>query len=730
LKLILFLNNSEVKSLTLKEGQEYTVGRGEDTDIRLEPEKGISRKHLKIYFNESHWVVECLSQYGGLLVNEEPVKEIVIDTRIEFKVPPYSFIADNSDEINEQEAKKEIASAEIAVDEGASSEDYSDVSESEDYSDANESDNSEPNESEGQEGQAYSPEASVSEQAPQFICVDEEAPEEKEEVPQANASDFEGDLESTMIGVSTLEILLTAEHPNGEKETFKLEGYSWIVGRDASCEIHLQNNHISRRHLEITYSNEILNIIDLGSSNGTHINNEKISPKIPYRVDSGDLIRIKNIIITIIVKDANYNNRINAIAEEHLLVPQIKLQPVQGQPSNLPAVSQGAPQNLVAQPADVNPMAQYLGLDLNQEAVELVKNEPIKKKKNNKIVIYAVIGLVPFLLMGLFSDDKPKKDKRQPSSTSKNSNPFEQLKPQEKDLVKDAFRLAKSYLHSAKFGLCLSELEKIHFLIPSYRRSKNIERTCREGLRIKDIRRTEQERQEKQRQTKMKVLRIIKLCTAKFNQFKSLDELNFCLSEASDLDPGSAEIEALQMRLQAIIDRKARGLNVIKNRRRLIAIGEQKYQKAMNAQDPNETLKSIKALEQFLSTNYPDPKGNKSKAKALIIRLRNLLKRKVSTYLNSCNSKLQASDYKSAFYLCQKALKEDPNNQDAKELISRIQRNLSTKMKELYDNASIEENYGNIESAKEIWTKIITDDFKGGTVFFERAERQLRKYGD
>jgi pSer/pThr/pTyr-binding forkhead associated (FHA) protein len=49
---------------------------------------------------------------------------------------------------------------------------------------------------------------------------------------------------------------------------------------------------VSRMHASIRTQNEKLNIRDLGSSNGTRLNGEKLTPQIPYPIQNGDVIAL------------------------------------------------------------------------------------------------------------------------------------------------------------------------------------------------------------------------------------------------------------------------------------------------------------------------------------------------------------------------------------------------------------------------------------------------------
>lgn len=61
-----------------------------------------------------------------------------------------------------------------------------------------------------------------------------------------------------------------------------------LVGRSNECDIHLAVAHLSRRHAQLQILDGLLYVKDLGSSNGTFLNGEKVSEA---RVRRGDELR-------------------------------------------------------------------------------------------------------------------------------------------------------------------------------------------------------------------------------------------------------------------------------------------------------------------------------------------------------------------------------------------------------------------------------------------------------
>jgi pSer/pThr/pTyr-binding forkhead associated (FHA) protein len=71
--------------------------------------------------------------------------------------------------------------------------------------------------------------------------------------------------------------------------SFALSAQS-VIGRDPTATVHLTDEEVSRRHAIITLGEGQATIEDLGSVNGTHIDDGPIRGEAPIRI--GDRIRV------------------------------------------------------------------------------------------------------------------------------------------------------------------------------------------------------------------------------------------------------------------------------------------------------------------------------------------------------------------------------------------------------------------------------------------------------
>ncbi len=76
-----------------------------------------------------------------------------------------------------------------------------------------------------------------------------------------------------------------------------------VIGRDNECDINIQSPSISRKHLQLEIEDDKLYVTDLGSSNGTVINDIKITGR--TQINSKSRIIAGRITIQVELPEAN-----------------------------------------------------------------------------------------------------------------------------------------------------------------------------------------------------------------------------------------------------------------------------------------------------------------------------------------------------------------------------------------------------------------------------------------
>ncbi|GAA2217150.1 FHA domain-containing protein [Micromonospora olivasterospora] len=72
--------------------------------------------------------------------------------------------------------------------------------------------------------------------------------------------------------------------------SFRLSRQPQVIGRGPSADIGVDDPHLSRRHASVLLTAEGVALVDLGSTNGTWLNDRRIDG--PERLADGDVIRV------------------------------------------------------------------------------------------------------------------------------------------------------------------------------------------------------------------------------------------------------------------------------------------------------------------------------------------------------------------------------------------------------------------------------------------------------
>ena len=79
-------------------------------------------------------------------------------------------------------------------------------------------------------------------------------------------------------------------HTGTSREYVLQEGATATIGRSSGNDIHIPEQHVSRQHAVINYREGIFMVSDLGSANGTFVNDMKVEE--PYPLMVGDEVRL------------------------------------------------------------------------------------------------------------------------------------------------------------------------------------------------------------------------------------------------------------------------------------------------------------------------------------------------------------------------------------------------------------------------------------------------------
>ncbi len=655
LKLKVRKHGSEYKELSLEVGREYVAGRANDCDIVLEDLPGISRHHFKIKFVDEVWQVQVLSKFGNLTKDGEPTNQFDIHSQDSFKISPFDFIVlDEIAEVNEAEQVPSI--------------------------------------NPGTKNNAL-------------------AIIETSEAPRVFDENFQGDNEITSVGsfIGIPYLRISGPHQK-QDEVLRLEGKSWIAGRDESCSVILNDATASRKQFRIDLNEEEYFITDVGSSNGTLVNGAKVAMKTPLK--SGDIISVQSLTIHFELRDPGFKEKIQGISENFVNSPAliIEKEPAYIHPSFMPESYSGDGGAIpLHYPQHQNP-----------------RRRP-RKKNNNKLFVYGAIALVIIIGLFLFSDGPKRGDN---SNHSASGSKFDRLSIAQKQLVADSYNLANNFLLQGKYANAQAQLIKISDILgeEAYQESRRLMAQCQTALDNEGkIAKIEIDRKRAEEVTK-RLSEILFRCN-KISQTANAEQvINQCLEEAINLDPGNEEINVQKDRVRKRLSDASERANQKADYRARVERAREMYNHARSLESKGELLLAIAAYEKLAATSLPDPEDRKKEAQRKIASIRQSLSQKAEEYIRSGQRFAEQNNLKSALSELIKAQKIDASNSKVNSMIKKYRGDLDNQLQDLYGEATIYEGNSRLERALEIWKKIVDLDRPDGE-YYRKSKSKLHTYG-
>ncbi len=130
--------------------------------------------------------------------------------------------------------------------------------------------------------------------------------------------------------MSDSEVMLQVDiiGPQGLLKSITTATKELILGRDPTCHISVSDLNISRSHLKISWNENEVSVVDLGSSNGTHVNKHKLVHGFINKVFPSDDIKLGTsnltLKLTLLTKDQNkvLTHEAQPVAEFQPAVPE------------------------------------------------------------------------------------------------------------------------------------------------------------------------------------------------------------------------------------------------------------------------------------------------------------------------------------------------------------------------------------------------------------------------
>ena len=151
---------------------------------------------------------------------------------------------------------------------------------------------------------------------------------------------------------------------DGQRKDIRMGSERIIIGRKEDCDLRIPLAAVSRRHCEINKEGDSVTLNDLGSSNGTFLNNKRVQEA---NLKPGDHIVIGPVVFTV---------QING-KPEHICSVRTSLRPG----SNAEAAAGSETSTVDSSDSDVDPIAALDALGSDSDANEAIGRELLEDEE-------------------------------------------------------------------------------------------------------------------------------------------------------------------------------------------------------------------------------------------------------------------------------------------------------------------------------------------------------------
>jgi len=94
-----------------------------------------------------------------------------------------------------------------------------------------------------------------------------------------------------------MQVTLVYFKPDGGRKDIALDKPNIVIGRRPDCDVRVPQLGVSRQHCELVVRDDALVVRDLGSSNGTYVNNTRISEE--DVIKPGGRLQVGQVVLTV-----------------------------------------------------------------------------------------------------------------------------------------------------------------------------------------------------------------------------------------------------------------------------------------------------------------------------------------------------------------------------------------------------------------------------------------------
>lgn len=676
LRLKILLRGAQISDLSLDTNKEYVGGRKESCDIKLQAEKGVSREHFKLKYEDQNWVVSSLSRFGEIYYQGQRVENTVLAINETFQIPPYEFLL-------VEEAGLD-ASAIIRKK------------------------TTEVNENEKTV-------VGVVQQVPYIKMMS--AHGEVREMLRLEVGD------TWVAGRDpSCQIIIPDQRVSRRQfELRKINGIYTIIDLASVNGTFLNGSPVSSTDPQALKSGDALTVLDNTMYFELH------DPNFQYRVDKIEIPPLQPIYVDEVAEDyvedpANISaSIINSLQEVEQPYYNDQLNPG------------GGP--FTGMPNDQGQNNEYYNFQNTEPQQPMSANqERWNKFKENKPLF---ISTILILLVGVYFLSEMINEPQQVTNRGnlEASDPFLRLSPEEQQQVISKYTFAEKAIKQQQFTIARENLEQLHKILETgYKDSKVYELEAQNGEQTIITQQEAERRAKEEAEQEIKIKETAELCEKLITPEVTKFQIEECLAPITVINPDHPD----RLRLIADVDKIVADRTAIEEREKLkqtqIESLRSLFQTAESIQATGYPKRTINAYQKVIDADFPDPENLKKTATDRIKYIQRRLKQKNNTYLAEADDYIKSGKIRDAIKSLQGALSFDPDNESIKSKIDKYTYELNIQVKALYQESIIDENFGHVDGsesrpgAKDKWKKIIETDLEDGD-YYRKAFIKLKKYG-
>jgi pSer/pThr/pTyr-binding forkhead associated (FHA) protein len=673
-RLKISLRGGQISDIGLNPDREYLGGRKESCDIRLQAEKGISREHFKLKFEDGLWQIISMSRFGEIYSQGQRVESLALEHGTTFQVPPYEF-------------------------------QFSDV-----------------------------PEAHIPQNQPAPVIGENEQTVlgATQQVPYIKMLTANGDVREMLrleVGDTwaagrdpSCQIIISDQRVSRRQfEVRKINGVYTAIDLGSVNGTFINGSPISSTDPQVLKSGDAISVLDNIMYFELH------DPNFQYRID-----RIEIPPLQLHPEDMAQDNLGNG---QQMSDPMMlkNIDQLYNEQMNQNFDSGSGP--FTGMPPESSEGNQFYSFQPDAAAVKVTLWQ--KFIKNKPLVIAAALlflGGAYFISEAINSDGLQNSvQDLQASDPFLRLKPEEQKTIKDLYLLAQKSMLQQKYSFVKEN---LEKIHQI--LPTGYQDSKAMLEEANTSEQIlfsqQEQERLEKEKAEQEQKIAETVAICKKLLEPKVRALVTIDKMKECLIPVALIDPTNnqyiqllTEVEKIESDKQAKVDAEILRQSQMKSL-------EELYTAAQNIQEEGFPYKAIKAYKSVINSILPDSANMKNKAKNKIAFIQKKIEQRTEESLKSADIYLEQGKLKEGILAMRAALVYDPENKRLQEKIDKNTNILRRQVMVMYQESVIEENFGQIEGnetrmgAKDKWKKIIELDLDDGE-YYRKAYIKLHRYG-